>query len=489
MNIGDNMLDKMSNSQQEVYDKLNEYSQIIHNKVLLDQTQIADLERYLKYCKIQEIQKNEVVINAIDCCLYLECQVSDKNYYKVALELAMALYQNSRLNNDLLEVSVKKYIDARTEYLGLEAKESKPSPDPGLCEVDLQLSSFAIANNTQQIRLDHLPYELVYYALSMYPEESVHVCSALALTCRQLYDFIQPQRLLQKLLLHVAWGKQDSAEEILKIRPDLLLARGTVIDHAGRKFVNITAFELAVWNLDTKYMCGMMLKCIPENDLGKKIKSDLRKQLESIEAKDVNYLLNNENPSEPYYNFDNLINSLKRYVKYVYNRAITDAQLDDYWYKIVGGAQRNAPMHILQHYCDPDFAFEPTPSFNNESFNRSGSIYSKVHKTIVFRVTMSAFAPGMGETFALSRCNEKNAIGPRVEKVIVSGLETGAIIGVRRMLPLSKDVLALEKLYEARIKNLTYLKLQLSSEVAYYDDVDDLVKTDYAKDHQQSLLY
>ncbi len=125
----------------------------------------------------------------------------------------------------------------------------------------------------------------------------------LASTCKILFNRFEEgrrARIVSKLLQCVAHGQQSQAEQLLKeipvrnshlgcsAKPEWLLVRGDVIDPSGRMFKNITAFEYALWALDS-HMYTMMLNCVPQNAHGRRIKIELLRQYQSVITKGVNY--------------------------------------------------------------------------------------------------------------------------------------------------------------------------------------------------------
>ncbi|MBS0358170.1 MAG: hypothetical protein JSS53_02700 [Proteobacteria bacterium] len=57
---------------------------------------------------------------------------------------------------------------------------------------------------------------------------------------------------INELLKWVAEGHLKKVAELLQEDPKLALAKGTITDLSGRTFENITAFQLAIWYLDTE---------------------------------------------------------------------------------------------------------------------------------------------------------------------------------------------------------------------------------------------
>src|SRR3990167_6393273 len=116
---------------------------------------------------------------------------------------------------------------------------------------------------------------------------------------RQLFTLWCQQNLLTRLLNHVALGEQDEAEKILKTRPDLLLFKGNLQDHAGRDFTHITAFQYALWALDW-HMWKMILKYLPRDEAAK--------QLQELET--------NSTAHGTHFDLNPLITALNNYIAY-----------------------------------------------------------------------------------------------------------------------------------------------------------------------------
>ena len=55
---------------------------------------------------------------------------------------------------------------------------------------------------------------------------------------------------VDRLVTHVARGEQDEAEAMLRQNPQLALGKGHAVEHCGREFGGITAFQFACWALD-----------------------------------------------------------------------------------------------------------------------------------------------------------------------------------------------------------------------------------------------
>jgi serine/threonine protein kinase len=152
---------------------------------------------------------------------------------------------------------------------------------------------------------------------------------------------------LQEFLNHVAWGRQDEAEAMLKINKDLALAAGDVTDHAKRTFKNITGFQYAVWALDWKMWTMLLPYLSPEA---------AKEQAEGFKTGSWT------KEHAEHANWKNLTDALQVYIDNY--QPWTYAQRAKHWVEQVGGAQFKLPMHVLQEYNNPNRPFEPCPKFD-----------------------------------------------------------------------------------------------------------------------------
>jgi len=74
-----------------------------------------------------------------------------------------------------------------------------------------------------------------------------------------------------------------------------------------------------------------------------------------------------------HFDLNKLLQALDTYIKH-YNSWDED-MLTDHWCKVVGGAQRMLPAHVVNEYCRPDRSFHPTPTFKETSLPRTRAIY------------------------------------------------------------------------------------------------------------------
>ena len=267
----------------------------------------------------------------------------------------------------------------------------------------------------KKTELHNLPQDITEHAIGEYLTEKDK--SALALTSKTTQGLFQHHRLqmmLNKLLLQVMHGEQDKAEKILKRHPELLEMTGEATDYSGRTF-NTTAFRYALWALDTRYMCNMMLDCLPYSPQGEAIKQALLTQFKAHEQDGVFYKLNGVTIHETHYDFSPLIEALQTYVNH-YNDWYATNNFDamrNQWFKVVGLAQRYVPAHVAQHYCDPDESFDPTPQFNKKTFKRALEFYNYITGKREFWFAPVSSTSGLGVNFGIYRAADGRATSTR----------------------------------------------------------------------------
>ncbi|WP_428411554.1 hypothetical protein [Legionella sp.] len=288
--------------------------------------------------------------------------------------------------------------------------------------------------------------------------------SALALASNSSYNLFQPHRLLTALLTSVVHGNQDNAEKILKRYPELLMQRGTVTDYSGRTFTNITAFQCALWALDTRYMCTMMLDCLSKNEQAEELRIELLNQFNEHEVKGVCYMLEGKTYQEKHYNFSLLITTLQTYIDN-FTYWIDNDQKDlmaTHWSTQIGGAQRYVPAHVAQHYCDPDESFNSMSSFTKPRFKRTLTFYNPI--TFQKSSWFSSFTldAGLGVDFAVLRfrwLNEAMAL----DKTLVSTRNFGEDAGV-------VNLNVLTSLFKVRTDDLVLLRERLENPIYVHEE-------------------
>ena len=92
---------------------------------------------------------------------------------------------------------------------------------------------------------------------------------------------------IQELLLHVVHREHSKAEKIVRNNPDWIQHKGRVTDSSNRTFNNISAFQYALWALDTNYQLPIMLDCIPDGRQGDEIRKALLKQYNDMQGDDL----------------------------------------------------------------------------------------------------------------------------------------------------------------------------------------------------------
>jgi len=172
--------------------------------------------------------------------------------------------------------------------------------------------------------------------------------ASFAAVSKGYHGIFKPMLEINKLLLHVARGEQDKAENMLRGNPALAWYSGTVTDLSERRFANITAFQYALWAMDW-HMWTMLLKYLP--------KPEAAAQARALEEGGTEY--------GTHFDLNKLLQALDTYIKH-YNSWDED-MLTDHWCKVVGGAQRMLPAHVVNEYCRPDRSFLPTPTFTETS--------------------------------------------------------------------------------------------------------------------------
>lgn len=191
-------------------------------------------------------------------------------------------------------------------------------------------------------------------------------------------------RLTPILLQSVARGEQDKAASILTSCPHLLSLRGDVTDYSGRTFKNITAFQYALWAMDT-HMCRMIISAIPDGVEGDGLRAELIHQYDELDALGVTYQLAEQTYTEQHFDFSRLLDALQTYVDrydgWHQEVPINWAAINHHWCKVVGMAQRYVPAHVAQQYCHPVRLGYPTPTFNEPTLERSLTFYHWLNRS------------------------------------------------------------------------------------------------------------
>lgn len=169
------------------------------------------------------------------------------------------------------------------------------------------------------------------------PYLSVKSLGRLASTSNQNYGFFQNSVKCSKFLLKVAYGHHTAVREELSMNsfPTICL-RGNLVDHVGRSFINISAFEYALWALD-KNMWELLtdFACNPEN---KPIFATLLSQYNKVQNDGVTYTMNGTLITEKHFETANLI-----------AEAFLNIQELDFkpWTENLHAARMQLPLHLI----------------------------------------------------------------------------------------------------------------------------------------------
>lgn len=299
-----------------------------------------------------------------------------------------------------------------------------------------------------QSTFESLPPDLLHKIGTQYLSSDLLNVAKASKNCLK---FFQPLLLIQKLLFHSICSEYEAVQSMLKNNLSLILERGNITDRSKRTFVQISAFEHALWALD-KHMWASILECIPKNEEGQEILAALFLQYNKVKNEGVTYILYGKTIKEPHFDFENTILKELRTQIISINR-VRHQDLDaieKQWIEGVGGAQRLLPEHVVNEYCS-NTSFQPTPQF---------AIPATSLKQFYNWITQEDepwFAKDsmLGIDFAIHKSpgNAAGAIDSAYEH-----LEIGS-----RLMP---DFVAIETLYRKRTTDFIELNLQLQAVLA-----------------------
>ena len=192
------------------------------------------------------------------------------------------------------------------------------------------------------------------------------------------------EKALSQLLQYVAEGEQDKAEALIQKDKNLLLHAGTVTDLSSREFKQITAFQYALWAMDW-HMWTMIQKYLPREAQAE--------QLKTLETKGTAH--------GKHFNLQELTDALQVHVDNVKEVWKFDQRAIDYWCKVVGGAQKKLPAHVVNEYCRGDRPFHPCPTEWESKLPRTQEVPEIWDRTQYRYVRGSWFIPS----------SSKNALG------------------------------------------------------------------------------
>jgi hypothetical protein len=292
------------------------------------------------------------------------------------------------------------------------------------------------------------------------------------------------------LLLYGVKANQDAAELLIKNNIKLLKLKGNVTDDSGRHFKNVSFLQLLVYNLDVRYMWGMVYDRLLENkdkEQSELIRQELESQLDELLTYGLSYELTighylpkteegNAKKEKLIIGFKKLIElgflnyelkddkliiknechfDLKKLIKtkLYYADHFNDWDMENsgkamnFWRTVVGLLQTLLPLYIRQHYCNPDEAFYPIPSFDKKEFKRSLSLKVWIDKDNSEILIFDGSLFNLGLNLGIDRVAGELAIAEGVS--------------IRCNPGNSPDSGALEMLFERRLKDLELLKKQL----------------------------
>ena len=248
-----------------------------------------------------------------------------------------------------------------------------------------------------------------------------------------------------RLFLHcVAKGQQDEAQRQIEANPALLLTTGRFTDYSGRTF-NCSAYEYAYWAKDT-HMCRML-----ERDMDENTKAAMLQKVIAIDSVGLTYEQHGQVKNSTHFDMTPLITALQNYVNgYDAWAAAMNYDARRAAWMIVGLAQRDLPVHVINEYCQEDRSFGPLPAFNEDQLPRNLLYYNFITDSYapLFPLVVSG-SSGLGVDFSLLRgaSVDIGAFGPGV----------GPPMGTTALL----DLAAASRLDEVRTADLTLSRTNL----------------------------
>ena len=175
----------------------------------------------------------------------------------------------------------------------------------------------------------------------------------------------------QALFRLVGFGEQDKVEIILKLYPEFFLTYAPIKDISGvlpvidiENCKGITVFQHAIWAGDVRFMCNMMLDCLPKNADGEKLRIELLRQCNELMDKGVVYVVDGKVHREKQFSLQALIIALQSFVENFGNRSWDER--DFHWCTDVGLPQNLLPAIARHHYSNPEESFLDKPNFREQ---------------------------------------------------------------------------------------------------------------------------
>jgi len=213
---------------------------------------------------------------------------------------------------------------------------------------------------TQFESFPELPRELQVAAAEQLPTPELARC---AQTNKHYYTLFQPLLPVRDFLHQITRGNREAVRTMLQKTPHLIHQRGRITDCSERTFACVSGFEYALWALD-KHLWTAMMDCIPSNETGRKIRSELWAQYRKVQTVGITYVLYGRSITESHFDFKNtLLHELQTQADAISTPGYKNWQvIDKQWREGVGGAQKLLPMHVVEEYCSQP-PFSPIPEF------------------------------------------------------------------------------------------------------------------------------
>ena len=280
------------------------------------------------------------------------------------------------------------------------------------------------------------------------PDPFMRKKATLLLVQHQLLNKEEKQTLF---LESVVKCEMEIVDLLLQEDPSLLLPQGNVTDYSGREWQNITAAQYVNWAFDTE-MFDTLIKHIPLDKEGDKIRAQVKLQTDEADNHGVNYRLNGKDFNEIHYNYKELKDAYTKYLKQFDVAPINWNEVDRYWL-LIGTEQAKVPVYVAHRYCNPDESFDPTPKFDKPLRVRSLAFhnYSSGADELWYPLRAAAWS-AFGLDFSILRGGRRGHAASGVAEAHL----VGALGGRRRAI----DSAAVSALFEVKTQELALLKEQ-----------------------------
>lgn len=291
-----------------------------------------------------------------------------------------------------LDYSINLPLDANTQIsIQLDGEKSR--------------SNLALANT--MFGCGVVPDQRIIAKLSHYIAEGHIDMAVKLLNLRPDLSQVIKTFLEQALYRLIGLGEQDKVEIILKLYPEFFFTYAPIKDISGVLPVidsdnckGITIFQHAIWAGDVRYMCNMMLDCIPKNAFGEKLRIELLRQCNELMDKGVVYLVDGTEHREKLFSLQPLIDALQFYLEQLQNWTAHERTVN--WCSGIGILQRRLPAIIRHHYCNPENSFWYDPDFYREKLVRSIKFIFTTEEQINIELLWDDSLVDLGTKFAIS---------------------------------------------------------------------------------------